>query len=161
MNIELEIGCVPEDELPQFLNCLCKMNVIHLANIANEDGDSTFSDAIEVRRKEAVDMKLLLLQHLKLLVNINRSAKILDSVKYNQNLKKLEIETTVGYIDKETKEAKSDCISIIGEILIKLLGITDGYTFNSWLKENMINDDKYIDSFIEFANTPTDNLIVE
>ena len=33
MNIELEIGCVPEDELPQFLNCLCKMNVIHLANI--------------------------------------------------------------------------------------------------------------------------------
>ena len=158
MDIEIKLGCVPANELPMFLNCICKMNIIHNANIANEDGDSTFSDAIEVRRKEAVDMKLLLLQHLKLLVNINRSAKILDSVKYNQNLKKLDIETSVGYIDKETKEAKSDCISIIGEILIKLLGITDEYTFNSWLKENMMNDDEYIDSFIEFADTPTDNL---
>ena len=59
------------------------------------------------------------------------------------------------YLESNLRDSKQDCISIIGELMIKLIGIDDGYEFNHWLKDNI---DDYDDIFAEFARTPTNNL---
>lgn len=157
MNIELEIGCVPEDELPQFLNCLCKMNVIHLANIDNEDGKGCFKDVVEDRRKEADSMKAMLQDSLEVFNALNSRYNKIQMMRsrYSDINKKLDTEDSMKYLESNLRDSKQDCISIIGELMIKLIGIDDGYEFNHWLKDNI---DDYDDIFAEFARTPTNNL---
>ena len=164
MNIKLELDCVPVNELPNLLNCLCKMNVIHLANMDEEDGKGGYSDVIKIRQSEAKALKGLLNENLNLLCNLKNSlikSKIVttDNIKlvqeYNINL---EIKDSIEYMKDNIKDSEQDCIAIIGEILIKLLGIDDGYEFNHWLKDNIYD---YIKIFTDFVIMPVDNLTVE
>jgi hypothetical protein len=157
MNIELEIGCVPEDELPQFLNCLCKMNMIHLANIDNEDGKGCFEEVVEDRRKETDSMKAMLQDSLEVFNALNSRYNKIQMMRsrYTDINKKLDTEDSMKYLENNLRDSKQDCISIIGELMIKLIGIDDGYEFNHWLKDNI---DDYDDIFAEFARTPTNNL---
>lgn len=164
MDIKLELDCVPVNELPNLLNCLCKMNVIHLANMDEEDGKGGYSDVIKIRQSEAKALKGLLNENINLLCNLKNSLieseKVTtDNIKLVQEYNiDLEIKDSIEYIKDNIKNSEQDCIAIIGEILIKLLGIDDGYEFNHWLKDNIYD---YINIFTDFGIMPVDNLTVE
>ena len=164
MYIEIKLGCVPANELPMFFNCICKMNIIHNANIANEDGKGGYSIVIKSRQAEAKILKNLLHENINLLCNIKNGIEDLERItRLNNTLSDygtdIEINGLTDNLKTTLENSEETCINTIGEIFSKLLGITYTHDLNkAWLQSNIYD---YINILQDFVNMPVDNLTVE
>lgn len=164
MDIKLELDCVPVNELPNLLNCLCKMQVIHLANIDEENGKGDYSDVIKSRQDEANILKHLLHENINLLCNIKNGIEDLERItRLNNTLSDygtdIEINGLTENLKTKLENSEETCIDTIGEIFSMLLGIIYTHDLNKeWLQSNIYD---YINILQDFVNMPVDNLTVE
>ncbi len=169
MKLNVQIDCVPRDELVCLLNCICKSNIIHHSNIDNENG-MNFVDAVKSNKQFFMNMKRMALMYIDIIVSstnkMNRIIKMKNDMEKisDDDLNNAEyivfINTLKSRINQYNDDIKQTKTSLLALIYKLFYNDTEPSDINVHLNnlEIFIDNEEYMDALYEFCGMTMNGL---